>query len=205
MDFIKNNKEKEAGLRDIMNPSGVPILTLDKKWHDLFLEYEKTMEILKVEEQVNTLLKEQGSLTTRRKELSVIKKKLMNKIMVLTTEAFENNNQNAKKEMELAQQQILVINEEFEKIEERLLDLPYELKETNFVLFEKTVKLVYSNLREDQHTLKEIEEYMLEMRRTLREKIETKVLLEEKIKKTYAYFHDMLGADSTELLDKNLL
>ena len=60
----------------------IPILTLDNKWHQLFVRIEKTETIIAVENELNELLRRQGKLNSELKEIKALKKKLMDDIMV---------------------------------------------------------------------------------------------------------------------------
>ena len=55
----------------------IPILTLDQKWHRLFTQTGVSAEIKRKEEKVNELLKKQGGLQTRQKDIKRLKNKLM--------------------------------------------------------------------------------------------------------------------------------
>ena len=60
----------------------IPILTLDTKWHQLFTRIEKSMQIINLETELNEMLRRQGKLNNELKEIKVLKKKLMDDIMV---------------------------------------------------------------------------------------------------------------------------
>jgi len=202
MFFKSKRKEPSIKLKNKLNPEWIPILTLDEKWHYLFTMFQKTSEVKKLELKVNCLLKEQGSIQTQLHQLYNTKKLLLSKIMELTTEAFEYENENAKIEMDKAQQKIVQINQQFEEKQKRAEIVPLELREVNFQLFEQTLKLVYPDLHRSQQNHDEIAEKIEKLRIELKQSIERKVLLEEKIKHTYEYLHDILGAESTEMLDE---
>ena len=59
----------------------IPILTLDQKWHRLFTQTGVSAEIKRKEEKVNELLKKQGGLQTRQKDIKRLKNKLMQEVL----------------------------------------------------------------------------------------------------------------------------
>ena len=59
----------------------IPILTLDQKWHRLFTQTGVSAEIKRKEEKVNELLKKQGGLQTRQKDIKRLKTKLMQEVL----------------------------------------------------------------------------------------------------------------------------
>ena len=60
----------------------IPILTLDNKWHQLFGRAGKSEQIIALETELNELLRRQGKLNTELKEIKILKKKLMDDIMM---------------------------------------------------------------------------------------------------------------------------
>ena len=55
----------------------VPILTLDNKWHKLFTQTKPSKQIVKLEEELNSLLKMQGKANQELKSVKKLKKKLL--------------------------------------------------------------------------------------------------------------------------------
>lgn len=202
MFFKSKRKEPSIDLKSILHPEWIPILTLDEKWHYLFTIYEKTSEIEKLEAKVNHLLKEQGGVQTQLQQLQIAKKQMLNKIIELTTDAFDNQNETAKHEMDKAQLVIVQSNEQIEQKQERAHSIPLELREENFHLFEETLKLVYPHLHHSQENYDKVTDTIEKLRQELKQCIDQKVLLEERIKHTYAYLHDILGAEPSEVLDQ---
>ena len=78
----------------------IPILTLDNKWHRLFTQTNPNKTILRLEEELNDLLKKQGKATTESKDIKRLKKKLMQEIVENAEGTAEGNNQKALKKME---------------------------------------------------------------------------------------------------------
>ena len=59
----------------------IPLLTLDHKWHQLFSQVHTNASIKKAEEELNTLLKQQGKINSETKDIKKIKNRLMDEIV----------------------------------------------------------------------------------------------------------------------------
>ncbi|WP_058486263.1 hypothetical protein [Defluviitalea phaphyphila] len=197
------NKKKVCIDLQILRKNNVPILILDNVWHNIFPPEKKTKKILKLEERLNDLLKEQGKLNNDLKGYIKLKKNLMDRILELTTEAFTNENEMAKKEMERNQKNILEINRKTEEIQKRLEIIPQEIQETNGTLLEESVKICYKDMKEHQEILNELNIWIENTRNILKKKIAEKTEREEKVTQIYSYLHDLVGPDVLEYLDKN--
>ncbi|NLK98094.1 hypothetical protein [Defluviitalea saccharophila] len=202
MNFPWNKKKTDLDL-ELLRQSRVPILILDKVWHNIFPPEKKTKAILQLEEELNSLLKQQGQLNNDLKEYLKLKKKLMDGILELTTEAFTNQNEAARKEMERNQKYILEINEKLEQIQNRLDTIPDKIQEVNGRLLEESVKICYQEMKEHQKVLDELNVWIERTREILKHKLEEKTIREEKAAQIYAYLHDLVGADFIDYLDKN--
>ena len=67
---------KEKTYEQALKGKRIPILTLDNKWYRLFTMMEPDRELKRLEENLNTLLKQQGKMNTETKSIKKIKKKL---------------------------------------------------------------------------------------------------------------------------------
>ena len=188
--------------RKVLRKNNISILILDERWNKLFASTEKTPEILGCEVKLRELLKEQARLTAESKDIVLKKKKCMDRILQLTTEVYEKNNEEAKKEMQESEKEILRINERAIQIEEELDSIPEAIREANLELLEYTVNIVYFKMRSNQRRVKELEMLIEEAHKKLKEYIEEKGTLAEDHTDTYSYFHDLLGGEELEKLDK---
>lgn len=200
--FFKRKRNRIRFDRKTLRRNDISILTLDERWNSLFSNIEKTSEIQQCEEQLKELLKEQARLTAEFREIAVSKKKSMDRILYLTTEAFDNQNDEAKKEMRECEQEILRINERLKEIEQRQESIPDSIRETNLHLLEHTVNLVYFKIRIDQQRVKELGTLIEEERARLKAYIEEKEILSQDSTDIYSYFHDLLGGAELERLDR---
>jgi hypothetical protein len=110
IDFFKFSRRKVKIGREVLRRNNISLLTLDERWNSLFINTEKTPEITGCEEKLKELLKEQARLLSEEKENSNLKKKYMDRIIQLTPEAFDKNDENAKNEMQVCDKEIKKLN-----------------------------------------------------------------------------------------------
>ncbi len=199
--FNKKNKAHGFDLK-VLFKNDISLLTLDERWNGLFKNMEKTNDITECENRIKELLKEQSRLITETKDISIKKKECMDSIIRLTTEVFDKNNKEAHTKMQECEKSIVAINKKVEENEERLLDIPKEIREENLQLLEYTVKLVYFSIRENQLRVSELDKEIAEAKEKLMKMIEERELLAEDYSDTYSYFHDLLGKDELQKLDE---
>ncbi len=198
--FLKKKKKKFD--TKVLRKNDISILILDERWNSLFGAADKSPEIIKCEESLKELLKDQARISAESKEISAHKKVCMDRILELTTEVFDHGNESAKSEMQECEKEIKRINERLAKIEEELDDMPGKLKEANLRLLENTVNLVYFKIRTNQKRVEELERIIEQERQSLKEHIDEKESLSQDDTDIYSYFHDLLGAEELEKLDK---
>lgn len=199
-EFLKGSKKGKLS-RGILRKNDISLLTLDERWNSLFISSPKSSDITACEEKLMNLLKEQSRLLAESKEISIHKKKCMEKIMELTPEVFDNNNETAKVEMQACEKEIKRINERTVKLEEEIDNIPDRIKEINLELLEITIKQIYYKMRIDQRREKDLEKKIEEMSAKLKEYIEEKETLSKDETSIYSYFHDLLGGEELERLD----
>jgi len=202
LDFLKKTSKKPKFDRRVLRSNDISILTLDERWNSLFRNIEKSPEILKCEERLKELLKEQARLTSEMKSLGPLKKKNMDTIIALTTEAFDKGSEQAKSEMQQCEKEIKRINERLKEIETHLDVIPDDIKETNLELLEHTVNLVYFKIKADQKRIEELDRLIEETRQKLMDYIDERESLTQDSTQIYSYFHDLLGRNELEKLDK---
>jgi len=200
--WFKRTPRKRYFDRSTLRKNDISLLILDERWNSLFTTTEKTAEILKCEEKLRDLLKEQAALNTEAKEIARQKKLCMDRILQLTTEAFENNNEEARRQMQDCEKEIKRINKRLEEIDEAVEDMPDRIKEANLELLEHTVNVVYFKMRAEQERVKVLEALIEETKNKLKEYIEEKGTLSEDYTGIYSYFHDLLGGEELEKLDR---
>jgi hypothetical protein len=199
--FFKKKKFERKFDKKILRKNSISILIFDERWNSLFKYTEKTPDIIQCEEALKRLLKEQSRIFAESKEVSSRKKKWMEKILELTTEVYENNNEEAKTEMAACEEKIKKINDRAAIIETQLEEMPDLIKEANLELLVPTVNQVYFKMRDNQIRVNELERLIEEAHLKLKEYIDEKGTLSEDYTEIYSYFHDLLGAEELEKLD----
>lgn len=185
-----------------LRKNNISLLILDERWNKLFASTPKTPQIEACEEKLKQLLKEEAGLTAEAKEIAASKKLNMDKIIKLTPLVFEQNDEEAKKEMQLCEREIKRINERTKRIKEVLEALPDRLKKANLELLENTVNVVYFKIRKSSKRIEELGKLIDETKARLKQYIDEKELLSQDDTDIYAYFHDLLGAEELERLDR---
>ncbi len=173
----------------------LPLLTLDRKWYQLFPE-KKPKNIQIIEDELNDLIKSQGRIKEEKKQLYSLKKRLMNEIV---------NNMNAPEDskefqkMQKSRDFIQDINDKLVLLENDELDIPGELRDKNAQLAMETMELFYEGISEDLEEMHELEIWIEQTRAEMKRKID---LYERKIKKTKNitnYFDHLLGPEITQM------
>lgn len=198
----KSSKPKRIFDKKTLRKNNISVLILDERWNSLFASISKTPEILKCEENLRELLKEQARLNTEAKDISRLKKTCMDNILKLAAEAFENNNEDAKKEMQACEKEIKRINDRMAQIEQETERIPERIKETNVELLEHMVNVVYFRIRANQKRVRELEMLIEDTKNKLKVYIDEKASLSEDYAGIYSYFHDLLGPEELERLDR---
>lgn len=200
--FLKKKPIKTKFDRKILRKNDISLLILDERWNSLFESFVKSPEIVKTEEQLKDLLKEQAKLIAEAKEIAKHKKMCLDKIMKLTTEVFDNKNESAKKEMSDCEKDINKVNERSKIIETEVENIPDRIRELNLELLEHTVNVVYFRMRESEKRVSELGILIEQERTKLKEYIDEKELLSKDHTDIYTYFHDLIGGEELEKLDK---
>ena len=180
----------------------IPICTLDQKWHKLFALKGKPDEVVECEKELNELLKHQGKLNTDIKDLKKLKTKLMGNIvenMEGTHE--ENKGRISSKKLDEDKRLIDEINEKLAEYEDELLDMPREIGRVNKELMRLTVKYCYENLRMNVAEIREVADWITQVRIDLKKNIIKKQNREINSRQIYAYMHDIFGAQMMDVFD----
>jgi len=202
LDFLRKPARSSTFDRKVLRKNDISILILDERYNSLFSNIQKTPQIVACEEKLKSLLKEEARLHTEAREIALLKKKCMDKIICLTPEVFEKSNDEAKKEMQLCEKEIKRINERTGKIEQELENIPDLLRQTNLDLLELMVNAVYFKIRANQKRAEELERLIEETKIRLKEYIDEKETLFQGGTDAYSYFHDLLGGEELEKLDR---
>ena len=196
----KVEKIEHTLIEEKLKGKNVPLLILDQRWLNLFQAHEKTKRIKQLESDLLALVKEQGKLNQDIKDLEKLKKQLLDKIVENMSAA--QHNKFVEKKQEKSQELITQIKEKIQTAEERLLELPEEIRKTNEVLLIEGMQICYDRITKNETVIKEEEEWILNARNVLKDHILVKQDLEIKNQQMYAYMHDMLAREIIEIFDQ---
>lgn len=193
---------KENTLEDLLlKGKNIPILTLDNRWHQLFPSKDKPSHISKLESEVNSLLKRQGKVSSELKELSNLKKNLMQEIVNNMEETIESKEAFRQKKLEKSRRIIKEINEKIEKLEVEYEELPKVIREANRELLLSSIMICYERINNNRKELKEINSWIEKTRIELKKRVVKKEEKEEVNAKIYSYMHDIIGPGYMEYFD----
>lgn len=183
----------------------IPVLTLDNKWHRLFTQTKPNKQILKLEAELNELLKKQGGANQDIKKIKQLKKKLMKEIVEHADDATTGKNKKAEKKLEDNKRLINECNEKLEESEELLLEIPGQIDAVNKQLMLKTMEVCYETLRQNKKEIDETAVWIEEVRNELKKRLIRKQEQEIMNQELYAYMHDIFGADVIDMFDMQYL
>lgn len=193
-------KNKQEVFLDALQGKKIPVLTLDSKWYRLLNEIGKEA-VKELEEQLNTLLKRQGKLTTEMKEIKKLKKKLINDIVPMVDEMEQSGNKKLEKDIEEHKRLVEECNEKIEGYQEELMDLPREIDRVNIQLMLMTMEYCYDIMQDNTKKIQEISEWVAKMRVELKKNLIHKQEMEQRNHDIYGYMHAVFGADVVNLFD----
>lgn len=196
----KKSRRKKFDTRTLRK-NDISLLILDERWNKLFVNAPKSPSIERSEQKLKELLKEEARLIAEQKEIAAAKKGHMDRIIKLTPEVFEKDDETAKKEMQISEREIKRINSRTKRIEELLDEMPDRKKQANLELLDETVNIVYYKIGSARKRVKELEGLIEETRSKLKEYIDEKETLSQDDTDIYSYFHDLLGGEELEKLD----
>lgn len=192
----------ETEFREALAGKKVPLLVLDPKWHRLFAIHGKTDEIKQLEKELNELLAEQGKFSSDLKDLKKLKKSLMESI-VRNMEGANIELEDSVKSRKLEETSRLIdeINVQIPSYEDRLLELPYLLKQKNEELMLASMDYCYEKMRVNEQESSQLTEWLKKVRIELKKNIIRKQNCELNSREIYAYMHDIFGPQVIDLFD----
>lgn len=188
--------------RKAMEGKEIPLLPLDHKWHQLFTQTEPTAAILRLEEQLNQLIKRQGKLNTEIKEIHLLKKKLMDQILVVVDELDQGVNSKVNnKKIDADKRLVQECNEKLNAYKKEIEELPPKIELLNHRLMLATMEICYSRIKENTEDIESITKWIHMVRVELKKNVIRKQEKEIANKNLYSYMHDIFGADVLEIFD----
>ncbi len=187
---------------NIVKRNRIPILIYTPEWIQLFSNF-RSKALNKIVAALEELLSNERELEDELKQLEKRKKVVMNKILYISNDINDKNNQAAIPKMEEAQRELLDINERMPIIIEELETLPDLINQQNTVLLKETIKRAYELIKENKTEAEKCQQEIVEIRKKLGTLIQKKVEHDEKVNKLYSFVHGMIGAAEMEKLDKS--
>jgi len=178
-------------LMETIKKSKLPILTLDKRWLNFFVE-EKPDRIVELEKELNYILKSQGNVNSQREDLKRLKKTLMIEIV---NNMDPEKDSRAEKKLIKSKELIDDINDKLILIEDRELSIPKSLNETNAILALEGLKVLEEKTRNNNNDIENLTESIEELRIELKKKILLKQKKEEENDKIFSYLNSLFGRD----------
>lgn len=201
----KNVEYDRDVLWNVIKSVKIPILTLDERWNTLFAELIRRPEIKKKTKLMNELLKEQGGMVNRVKEMKVLKKRLMTNIVDNMSEVDDKDANDLRgKKQDVNQRLIRDINGKLDDSKERLMELPYEIMQNNRELLLESMIYGYTIINNNEDKAEDLASDIERLSLELEEKIKQKELLDKQTNAIYSYLHDLIGADILEKLDSKM-
>lgn len=197
----KEENSEYNEVRRMVRSTRIPILILDKRWHELFPDYKKTNRIKELERQLNELLKKQGKMTDDRKEMKKLKQKLMEEIISNMSEEGGEIGRLKQKKQEKSQKMILDINDKLEQYEEELDEIPEKIKRVNEELLIESIRIWNTEMENNREEIEALNNWILDAREKLKANILRKQDMETQNSAMYSYMHNLLGAKLMEQVD----
>ncbi len=195
---MKNEKEFISAIQS----KKFPIVVLDQKWHRLFAIHGKPTAIAEAEKTINDLLARNGKINDEYNRVKKIKSQLMNDI-VQNMESETNTQKDALRQKKLSESKRLIdeINEKIEEYEDEMLEIPRLIDTANKNLIVLGMDYFYEKLKVNQEDIKEISEWITNIRIELKKNVIRKQNAEINNREIYAYLHDILGSEVLNICD----
>ena len=193
--------DNENKFEKVLEGKKLPILTIDKKYHNLTDRVGSSKYMDELEEEVNELLKAQGKANTEIKDIKKIKKKLMQEIVDNTDEKSKLSEAQKEKKAEENSRLIAECNEKIEQYEDDIMDLPKLIEDKNRILFAELMDNCYNVMKTNEREIEEISKWITQIRIELKKKLVKKVDMETNNQEIYSYMHDIFGAEVVEIFD----
>lgn len=195
-----DGNQRKSVFEEALHGKNIPVLTLDHKWYRLFDELGRA-DVKEQSEQLNALLKRQGRINTESKDLRKLKKRLMSEIVSMVDQMASEDDKEIEKKVEDNKRLIEECNEKLEAYQDEMLELPREIERLNYQLMLATMECCYRTMQQNTTEIKEIEDWVTEIRMELKKRLVRKQEMEQKNHEIYSYMHDIFGAEVLNLFD----
>lgn len=190
--------------QNILSKTKVPLLYNDANWLELFGQVEDK-EIKKVKKIVEEKVSRQKQVMTSIKQLQSEKIQCMKMILGVSDSVNNSNKRENIRLLDEYKDKIESINEEIDDLTFESETIPKEIRKLNLDLLTATIHYGYNELIEKEDTLKQVTDEIDVLRNRLKELIKIKYDYEDRVNKTYTFFHSLLGSEVIEKIDKERL
>ncbi len=147
----------------ILRKNDITRLSIDERWTKLFATVPMPSDIKEAEDEMNELIKQEALLQREQDNLEPQKRKAMAEIMSLTKEAFEEDNNEAKRGLKECKKEIERINNRINASMEDIEDLKDKLKQANIELLNKSINHIFSTLKVNNKRALEIKDELTQI------------------------------------------
>jgi len=188
-----------------LKKNDIVILTLDERWNTLFKIIPINSEVKKHQDYLNRLLAKEAGLYQEQKNIEPEKIKHMNRIMMLTTDAFDNNSEEAKKSLVESKEKIEALNKRAQELENEIFQMKDKIRDANFKLLDVTVRYVYDVMTTSREKQKKLDRELEKTKKRLKKLQTERQNLSTDWTEIYSFFHTLLGSDELTKLDQLFL
>lgn len=204
--FQKNKKQEDRELEgrywEALRNKRVPILTLDPRWHALFPDHLKSKKMIRLEKNLNKLIKKQGQTNNDLKDYEKTKKILMENILRNMTDGSEQDSPIRSKKQDKNQKLLDELHVKIQEAEELIDQIPDEIKVANQELLMESMRICYETLVNNTEQIENEEAWINKVRAELTEHVLHKQEMEIRNTDTYRFMHDLLGAEIVDIFDR---
>lgn len=205
MSRTEKTERTDEVFREALRGKKVPVLTLDNKWHQLFVKVETDKKLKKLEAELNELIKKQGKANTETKGLRKLKKRLLQEIVQFADDIANGRDKKAEEKLEEHKLLVSECNDKLAEYEEQLIRLPGEIERVNQELMLKTMEICYDTLKKNKAEIDEASKWISVMREELKRRLVVKQEQEQVNQEIYRYMNDVFGPEVINLFDQQYL
>lgn len=193
--------KSDEKFEEALKSKRIPILTIDKKFHDL-LDVLNASSIMndKVNE-LNDLLKIQGQANNDIKSIKKIKMQLLQEIVDNTDSNSGLSQAEIDKKAADNSRLIEECNEKIAECEDKLLDIPKQIDTVNRELMLELMDYCYDTMKSNERNIDEIAKWITKVRIELKKQLVHKIDMETSNQKIYEYMHDIFGSEVIDVFD----
>lgn len=197
----RNSRDYPFLDKSVLKENNITRLTIDERWTRLFAGLPMPPSIEKLQNEVNELIKKEAMLRQEQETLEPSKKKVMNKIISLTKEAFDDNDAAAKAELGKCKREIERINGRMEEIVGDIEKVTNELQDANLKLLNETVQYIFSTLKKNRERAEAIARELQALEQKERELKRELAAINLDWTSYAVNFTELLGAENVKRLE----